>query len=164
MNHDFNMFLSQAGGACDCGDTSVMKAEGFCSDHGINNCGSRGPAPPDLMCVAKAMMPRLLLRLLLHFREHAGSQGHSYSYERAAKDCDEYCSMLMDFNNMGELMRRIMTHALIDPEVKSFIGIEEIKFIVIFIFRRTRVLSIRHFPKTNLANTCHKAIENMKKH
>ncbi|CRK92902.1 CLUMA_CG006265, isoform A [Clunio marinus] len=25
--------------------------------------------------------------------------------------------MLMDFNNMGELMRRIMTHSLIDPEV-----------------------------------------------
>lgn len=26
--HDFNMFLSQAGGACDCGDTSVMKETG----------------------------------------------------------------------------------------------------------------------------------------
>lgn len=111
------MFLSQAGGACDCGDTSVMKAEGFCSDHGINNCANKGPIPPDLMCVSKAIMPRLLLRLLLHFREHPGKSGHSYNYERAAKDCDEYCSMLMDFNNMGELMRRIMTHTLIDPEV-----------------------------------------------
>lgn len=116
-NHDFNMFLSQAGGACDCGDTSVMKAEGFCSDHGINNCANKGPVPPDLMCVSKAMMPRLLLRLLLHFRDHHSIRGHSYNYERAAKDCDEYCSMLMDFNNMGELMRRIMTHTLIDPEV-----------------------------------------------
>lgn len=27
--HDFNMFLSQAGGACDCGDTSVMKETGY---------------------------------------------------------------------------------------------------------------------------------------
>lgn len=26
--HDFNMFLSQAGGACDCGDNSVMKEDG----------------------------------------------------------------------------------------------------------------------------------------
>lgn len=112
------MFLSQAGGACDCGDTSVMKAEGFCSDHGINNSGKRGPVPPDLMCVSKAMMPRLLLRLLLHFREHAGNRSHSYNYERASKDCDDYCSMLMDFNNMGELMRRIMTHTLIDTEVQ----------------------------------------------
>ena len=29
--HDFNMFKSQAGGACDCGDFSVMKEKGFCS-------------------------------------------------------------------------------------------------------------------------------------
>lgn len=28
QRHDFNMFLSQAGGACDCGDTSVMKETG----------------------------------------------------------------------------------------------------------------------------------------
>lgn len=27
--HDFNMFRSQAGGACDCGDVSVMKSIGF---------------------------------------------------------------------------------------------------------------------------------------
>jgi hypothetical protein len=27
--HDFNMFRSQAGGACDCGDTSVMKDTGW---------------------------------------------------------------------------------------------------------------------------------------
>lgn len=119
-NHDFNMFLSQAGGACDCGDTSVMKAEGFCSDHGIDNRSNKGPVPPDLMCVAQATMPRLLLRLLLYFRDHHSIRGHSYNYERTAKDCDDYCSMLMYFNNMGELMRRIMTRTLIDPEVNIF--------------------------------------------
>lgn len=27
--HDFNMFKSQAGGACDCGDEDVMKKEGY---------------------------------------------------------------------------------------------------------------------------------------
>lgn len=27
--HDFNMFRSQAGGACDCGDTSVMRSSGY---------------------------------------------------------------------------------------------------------------------------------------
>ncbi|CAG9125799.1 unnamed protein product [Plutella xylostella] len=30
--HDFNMFLSQAGGACDCGDNSVMKEDGICRE------------------------------------------------------------------------------------------------------------------------------------
>ena len=28
--HDYNMFKSQAGGACDCGDESVMRPSGFC--------------------------------------------------------------------------------------------------------------------------------------
>ena len=29
--HDYNMFKSQAGGACDCGDGSVMRTSGFCA-------------------------------------------------------------------------------------------------------------------------------------
>ncbi|XP_029716977.1 E3 ubiquitin-protein ligase Ubr3 [Aedes albopictus] len=115
-DHDFNMFLSLAGGACDCGDTSVMKAEGFCSDHGINNCQNKSPVPDDLMVVAEAMMPRLLLRLLLHFRDNNAKNHNSTVYSRTAKYCDDYCSMLMEFNNMGELMRRVMTKALIDEQ------------------------------------------------
>lgn len=110
------MFLSLAGGACDCGDTSVMKAEGFCSDHGINNCQNKSPVPDDLMVVAEAMMPRLLLRLLLHFRDNNAKNHNSTVYSRTAKYCDDYCSMLMEFNNMGELMRRVMTKALIDEQ------------------------------------------------
>ena len=36
--HDYNMFKSQAGGACDCGDPSVMRESGFCSRvSNINN-------------------------------------------------------------------------------------------------------------------------------
>jgi E3 ubiquitin-protein ligase UBR3 len=117
QNHDFNMFLSQAGGACDCGDTSVMKAEGFCSDHGINNRVNKAPIPNDLMSVAEAIMPKLLLRLLLHFRGNHKYKAQSYDYEQIAKECDMYCSMLMELNNMGELMRRVMTRALINPTV-----------------------------------------------
>lgn len=100
------MFLSQAGGACDCGDTSVMKAEGFCSDHGINNHSSSLPVPNDLMAVAGAIMPRLLLRLLFHFRDNGD-----------IKACDAYCNMLMELNNMGELMRNVMTSTLLDKKV-----------------------------------------------
>ena len=117
--HDFNMFLSQAGGACDCGDTSVMKAEGFCSDHGINNCANKAPVPIDLMAAAEAIMPPLLQRLLHHFRENGYEllNDRLSTYSRTAKDCDEYCSMLMELNNMGELMRRVMTRALINTEL-----------------------------------------------
>lgn len=107
--HDFNMFLSQAGGACDCGDTSVMKAEGFCSDHGINNHTRNSMVPKDLMSVAEAIMPRLLLRLLFHFRNDGN-----------IKACDSYCSMLMELNNIGELMRNVMTATLLDKSVGFF--------------------------------------------
>ena len=31
--HDFNMFHSGAGGACDCGDSSVMDEKGICIHH-----------------------------------------------------------------------------------------------------------------------------------
>lgn len=109
------MFLSQAGGACDCGDTSVMKAEGFCSDHGMNHSASKSSVPSDLLTVANAVMPRLLLRLLLHFRENGVASQNFYG--QAAKACDEYCTMLMELNSMGELMRQVMTKALINAEV-----------------------------------------------
>lgn len=112
--HDFNMFLSQAGGACDCGDTSVMKAEGFCSDHGINNCTNKPPVPSDLMAVAETVMPRFLLRLLHHFRDNGDTR---LSSATVVKACDDYCSMLMELNNMGELMRNVMTKTLLNKEV-----------------------------------------------
>lgn len=116
-NHDFNMFLSQAGGACDCGDTSVMKAEGFCSDHG-NNTLKGTAVPVDLMIVAKAIMPRLFLRLLHHFRDNIARERSLSGTIKVIKSCYEYCSMLMELNNMGELMRNVMTEALLNKEVR----------------------------------------------
>lgn len=117
-NHDFNMFLSQAGGACDCGDTSVMKAEGFCCDHGVHNNARRTSVPGDLLVVAEAIMPRLLLRLLHHFRDK-GERDRDRSKNDAIEACDNYCSMLMELNNMGELMRNVMTKTLLSPEVSA---------------------------------------------
>ncbi|XP_064072729.1 E3 ubiquitin-protein ligase Ubr3 [Vanessa tameamea] len=114
--HDFNMFLSQAGGACDCGDNSVMKEDGFCSNHG-NKCPRPGTAPAELMCVAEAMMPRLILRLLQHFRESSTGAANSDYYRLAVQECEGYVQMLMEFNNMGDLMRSAMTKALINPQM-----------------------------------------------
>ncbi|XP_060847929.1 uncharacterized protein LOC132927424 isoform X2 [Rhopalosiphum padi] len=78
--HDFNMFRSQAGGACDCGDTSVMKPDGFCRKHSStnnidgtstsSNSGCKQP-PADLLRVAERIMPRLLLRLVQYLRENS---------------------------------------------------------------------------------------------
>ncbi|XP_034123903.1 E3 ubiquitin-protein ligase Ubr3 [Drosophila guanche] len=117
-NHDFNMFLSQAGGACDCGDTSVMKAEGFCSDHGINNRVNRDPVPNNLLAVAEAIMPKLLFRLLQHFREHSDTSLQLHAM--TSDSCEEFANMLIDLNNMGEIMRKVMTRTLINHEVYAY--------------------------------------------
>ena len=83
--HDFNMFRSQAGGACDCGDTNVMKDSGFCTRHGRlhddDDAASRIP-PPDLLTIAQLMMPRVILRLVQHLRETSADE-HPNALNRA---------------------------------------------------------------------------------
>ncbi|XP_034951822.1 E3 ubiquitin-protein ligase Ubr3 [Chelonus insularis] len=115
--HDFNMFLSQAGGACDCGDTSVMKEIGFCDRHGPKAAVDKSPAPSDLMCVAEAMMPRMIQRLIQHLRENC--RVGSPDIRSAIQDAEAYLMMILDFNQMGALMRRVMTSALTNPQKYS---------------------------------------------
>ncbi|XP_076160459.1 ubr3 ubiquitin ligase isoform X2 [Ptiloglossa arizonensis] len=111
--HDFNMFLSQAGGACDCGDISVMKETGFCDRHGSKAAVCKSAAPSDLLCVAEAMMPRIILRLIQHLRDNFKFGGlHYYTIQSA----ERYLTMLLDFNKMGALMRHVMTSALTNPQ------------------------------------------------
>ncbi|XP_069676263.1 E3 ubiquitin-protein ligase Ubr3 isoform X3 [Periplaneta americana] len=114
--HDFNMFRSQAGGACDCGDTSVMKETGFCDRHGPKAQVNKPAAPSDLMCVAEAVMPRIILRLIQHLRENSKS-GAPDAYLRAIQDADSFLTMLHDFSAMGAAMRRVMTGALTNPQL-----------------------------------------------
>lgn len=114
--HDFNMFRSQAGGACDCGDTSVMKETGFCDRHGPKAQVNKPPAPNDLVCVAEVVMPRIILRLIQHLRENSKS-GVSDAHMVAIQDADQFLTMLHDFSAMGAVMRRVMTGALTNPQI-----------------------------------------------
>ena len=66
--HDFNMFKSQAGGACDCGDVSVMRKEGFCTRHGPDHVASSAQIPVELSCVPSVILPHVLFRLVLQVR------------------------------------------------------------------------------------------------
>ncbi|XP_046744693.1 E3 ubiquitin-protein ligase Ubr3 isoform X1 [Diprion similis] len=113
--HDFNMFLSQAGGACDCGDTSVMKETGFCDKHGPKAAVNKVAAPSDLMCVAEAIMPRIILRLIQYLRDNCKVKAPD-DYRLAIQDADAYLTMLLDLNNMGALMRHVITSALTNPQ------------------------------------------------
>lgn len=84
----------------------------------IRFCGRHGPkqaqtpnAPDHLMCLPNAIMPRLVLRLIQHMRENSNSRRNDMG------DADAYLNMLHDFSSMGAAMRRVMTTALIDPQV-----------------------------------------------
>lgn len=123
--HDFNMFRSQAGGACDCGDTNVMKETGFCYLHGPqansrHRHGASGSAehdnaaPPDLLCVANAMLPRLVLRLIQHLRLNSTSLNGLLG---AVNSSDRFIDMLHNLSSMGAAMRQVITHALTNPQI-----------------------------------------------
>ena len=51
--HDYNMFRSQAGGACDCGDPSVMRESGFCSRVSVGGGKRRARANNIVLCSAR---------------------------------------------------------------------------------------------------------------
>jgi E3 ubiquitin-protein ligase UBR3 len=147
--HDFNMFRSQAGGACDCGDTNVMKESGFCYLHGphaTSGGGSHGcspdghaAAPPDLLCVASSMMPRLILRLIQHMRQNSISLD---GFLGAVNAADKFITMLHDLSSMGAAMRQVMTHALTNPQVLLQVHndlIDQMTNNVLVLFRCTKV-------------------------
>ncbi|XP_075538294.1 ubr3 ubiquitin ligase isoform X4 [Dermacentor variabilis] len=115
QGHDFNMFRSQAGGACDCGDASVMREDGFCHRHGPKAQVGKPPAPPDLLCVAESMMPRVILRLVQHLREHSSSVDAGTVGQKAVQEADGFLTMLHQLSEMGAVMRQVMTHALTNP-------------------------------------------------
>uniref|UniRef100_A0A0N5ACJ6 E3 ubiquitin-protein ligase n=1 Tax=Syphacia muris TaxID=451379 RepID=A0A0N5ACJ6_9BILA len=65
--HDFNRFFSQAGGACDCGNSEVLRESGFCSRHGCN--AKRPPIPsPNIISLVEYVIPKLFVQMFLHFR------------------------------------------------------------------------------------------------
>lgn len=90
----------------------------FCDRHGPNKGLNKGNAPTDLMCVAEAMMPRIILRLIQHLRENF-KNGSPDAYKGGIQDADAFITMLLDFNNMGGLMRRVITSALTNPQVNN---------------------------------------------
>lgn len=117
------MFRSQAGGACDCGDTNVMKETGFCYLHGPqanarhrhgHSPDDENAAPPDLLCVANAMLPRLILRLIQHLRLNSTSLNGLLG---AVNSSDRFIDMLHNLSSMGAAMRQVITHALTNPQI-----------------------------------------------
>ncbi|EFX88829.1 CG1530-PA-like protein [Daphnia pulex] len=110
------MFRSQAGGACDCGDTSVMKEAGFCERHGPHAHVGKPILPPELLAVSQAVMPLIILRLIQHLRSHSIPDILEDQLQ-SVQDADCFITMLHEYSGMGAAMRHVMTSALISPQL-----------------------------------------------
>jgi len=67
-DHDFNMFRSGAGGACDCGDTSVMDKCGICPAHRTSEKPKK-TVPEELLNPSSGIIIKVLHRLLHDLRK-----------------------------------------------------------------------------------------------
>lgn len=110
QGHNWNMFKSRSGGACDCG-YSIMNESGHCSRHGSNPVAERGhePIPEALICVPRRAMPRLIHKLAILLR---GSHVDSH-------ELDWYLDCLMRLANSSAVLRGLMIEALIDKQAYS---------------------------------------------
>ncbi|XP_048246065.1 E3 ubiquitin-protein ligase UBR3-like [Haliotis rufescens] len=109
--HDYNMFRSQAGGACDCGDTSVMNTSGFCPRHGPDRQRHAVHMPGDMMANAEAMMPQVFLRLIHYLRDNCKPDVKG-SYYVTMDDAEQFLSFLQSLSDMGAAMRLVMAEIL----------------------------------------------------
>ncbi|OTF76140.1 hypothetical protein BLA29_008825, partial [Euroglyphus maynei] len=105
------MFRSQAGGACDCGDSFVLKPEGFCRKHQQRNdldvqYGKKIP-PNSLLCIANEIVPRLLHYLVLYLRRK------NFANNKKANALIN--DILIYLCDLGTLMQTIIYNSLTDP-------------------------------------------------
>uniref|UniRef100_A0A1I8FWF7 E3 ubiquitin-protein ligase n=1 Tax=Macrostomum lignano TaxID=282301 RepID=A0A1I8FWF7_9PLAT len=112
--HDFNLFRSSSGGACDCGDPDVMRPLGFCCKHGEQNAAKLPSAPSELVATARAVLPRLLLLLTLHMRRN-----HAVSADDCISGAGWLFDLLKQMTDLGAGIHRILCDALTDERLYS---------------------------------------------
>ncbi|XP_038076588.1 E3 ubiquitin-protein ligase UBR3-like isoform X3 [Patiria miniata] len=115
-DHDFNMFRSQAGGACDCGDPNVMRSAGFCSLHGPDKLKNL-TVPADLLPMADAVVPRVVFRFVLYLRDIFEKRSEIPAVRFSLSEGEPLLGLLHELCNMGGAMRSVMTRALTDQQL-----------------------------------------------
>lgn len=102
------MFKSQAGGACDCGDSSVMHEVGFCRFHGESRPATRLP-PRELICCAELLIP-YLLKVFIRALRMTAPTGDMVTEQKLLE-------ILNQLSNGGSAVQIYITHALTDPNL-----------------------------------------------
>ncbi|XP_067935363.1 E3 ubiquitin-protein ligase UBR3-like [Watersipora subatra] len=110
--HDFNMFRSHAGGACDCGDVNVMKPEGFCTKHGKRETTAKA-VPADVTNTARLVISKLITRFVFYLRsKHQEWLSSGGSDTFSLEDGENLLALLHDLSALGVVIRTIISEAL----------------------------------------------------
>ncbi|UJR15883.1 hypothetical protein I4U23_002808 [Adineta vaga] len=103
--HNYNMFKSQAGGACDCGDSSVMHEFGFCRFHGESHPQMQ-TVPRELICCAELLIP-YLLKVFIRALRMSTVSGDIITEQKILE-------ILNQLSNGGSALQFYITNALTD--------------------------------------------------
>ncbi|XP_075036776.1 E3 ubiquitin-protein ligase UBR3 isoform X3 [Mixophyes fleayi] len=116
--HDFNMFRSQAGGACDCGDSNVMRESGFCKRHRVKSSSCAPSVPQDLLVMSELVIPRFILYLIQYLRDgyNEPDSASDKDLQKTLQTLDPQISFLEDLTKMGGAMRSVLTQVLTNQQ------------------------------------------------
>ncbi|XP_030642259.1 E3 ubiquitin-protein ligase ubr3 [Chanos chanos] len=116
--HDFNMFRSQAGGACDCGDSNVMRESGFCCRHRLKTGEHVPSVPRDLLLMSEMVLPRLIICIIQYLRDGYTDPETSTDrdLQKVLQQLEPHISFLEDLTKMGGAMRTVLTKILTNQQ------------------------------------------------
>uniref|UniRef100_A0A673NGX0 E3 ubiquitin-protein ligase n=1 Tax=Sinocyclocheilus rhinocerous TaxID=307959 RepID=A0A673NGX0_9TELE len=116
--HDFNMFRSQAGGACDCGDGNVMRASGFCSRHRLKTGENVPSVPRDLLLMSEMVLPRFIITIIQYLRDGytEPESAADRDLQKVLQQLDLHISFLEELTKMGGAMRTVLTKILTNQQ------------------------------------------------
>lgn len=116
--HDFNMFRSQAGGACDCGDSNVMRESGFCRRHRLRTGENIPLIPRDLLLMSEMVLPRFILSIIQYLREGyiEPETSTERDLQKVLQQLEPQISFLEELTKMGGAMRTVLTKILTNQQ------------------------------------------------
>nr|CDS16757.1 E3 ubiquitin protein ligase UBR3 [Echinococcus granulosus] len=111
-NHDFNKFKSMCGGACDCGDPSVIRPSGNCRFHGPDKVANRPCPPKELIAVLEFLLPNVMKALMFWFWDHCKVEEPALNELEAPM-----LYFLHRLHACGWVTQQLMVDVMIDPQV-----------------------------------------------
>uniref|UniRef100_A0A5K3FC77 E3 ubiquitin-protein ligase n=1 Tax=Mesocestoides corti TaxID=53468 RepID=A0A5K3FC77_MESCO len=111
-NHDFNKFKSMCGGACDCGDQSVIRSSGNCRFHGADKVANRPCPPKELTAVLEFLLPSVMKALMFWFWDRSKGEEVSLTETEAP-----LLYFLHRLHACGWVTQKLMADVLINPDI-----------------------------------------------